>query len=64
MIKKIIERETDLMRKLKHPNIIEYIEDYPTQNGERHCIVMELAQGKNSILVKYTSLGGTLSAQI
>ena len=32
-MRKMIERETSLMKRLRHPNIIEYIEDFPSDKG-------------------------------
>ncbi len=37
--------EAGILRRLDHPNIVDYIEDFPYE--DRHCIVMEYVEGGN-----------------
>ena len=49
--------EAGILKRLDHPNIITYIEDFPFEG--RHCIVMEYVKGGN--LLDYLAASGPLS---
>ncbi|GAB4572271.1 MAG: hypothetical protein Kow0077_11230 [Anaerolineae bacterium] len=51
--------EAGILRRLEHPNIVEYIEDFPFE--DRHCIVMEYVEGGN--LLDLITASGPLSEE-
>ena len=52
------------MKSLRHPNVVEHIEEFVTEDGRFLCIVMELADiGNMRDLLRVTKFEGFIANQ-